>query len=100
MRTNVNVEETAKQRLCLQSVQKNISSYCGILFPTLDKFKDKNFLTKFSAWSPDKQKQLLIELGGPANYGHTRYWMNGLILNLNKQNKQKENHEKNIQFST
>ena len=90
MRTSVNIEGVAKQRLVLQNVQRNISSYCGILSPTIENFKDKTFLTKFVTWSPDKQKQVLIELGGPANYGHTRYWMNGLILNLSKQNKQKE----------
>lgn len=97
MKTNINIEEIARQRLTLQSVQKKISSNYNILFPMIEKFKDSNFLTKFSTWDYDKQKSLLIDIGGPTNYRHTRYWINGLIRNLNKvNNNTKEQNEENL----
>ena len=98
MKININIEEIARQRLTLQSVQKKISTNYNILFPMIEKFKDNNFLTKFSTWDYDKQKSLLIDLGGPANYKYTRYWINGLIKNLNKENGQNkgETNEKNL----
>ena len=86
MKTNTNIEYVISERFRLQSVQKNIFNNFKIEFPTLDKFKDSAFLNKFSTWDFDKQKQLIIELGGPANYKFTRYWINGLIMKLNKEN--------------
>lgn len=87
MKININIEEIAKQRLGLQTVQKNMFNYFKIQSPTINQFKDSAFLSKFSTWDLDKQKQLIIELGGPANYRITRYWMNGLVMKLNKEDK-------------
>ena len=87
MRTNINVEEIAKQRLGLQTVQKNMFNYFNIQSPTINQFKDSAFLNKFKDWDFDRQKQLIIELGGPTNYRFTKYWKNGLIMKLNKKDK-------------
>ncbi|MEK6883396.1 MAG: hypothetical protein AABY22_27460 [Nanoarchaeota archaeon] len=87
MKTNINIEEIARQRLGLQTVQKNIFNYFKIQVPTINKFKDPAFLNQFKDWDFDKQKQLIIELGGPTNYRFTKYWINGLIRNLNKEKK-------------
>lgn len=101
MKTNVNIENVISERFRLQSVQKNISNYWNIAAPKLETFKDRNFLTKFSTWDYDKQKSLLIDLGGPANYRQTRYWINGLIRDLNKINNQtKEQNEENLRIHT
>ena len=102
MKTNINIELVMRDRLTLQYVQNKISNNYGISFPRIEKFTNNNFLTKFSTWDYDKQKSLLIDLGGPANYKYTRYWMNGLIRNLtrgNDQNKGKINEE-NLRIHT
>ncbi len=91
MKTNINIESVISDRFKLQTVQKNIFKNFKIQSPTVNKFKDPAFLSRFSTWDLDKQKQLIIELGGPANYKFTRYWINGLIMKLNKKAENAQN---------
>ena len=87
MKTNTNIESVISDRFRLQTVQKNMFNYFKIQSPTINQFKDSAFLNKFKDWDFDKQKQLIVELGGPANYRFTKYWINGLIMKLNKKDK-------------
>ena len=84
MKTTFNIENVISARFRLQTVQKNFYQKYKIMSPSVDKFKSQEFLNNFNTWSPENQKSLLIELGGPANYKFTRYWINRLIKNLNK----------------
>lgn len=79
----LSIEEVVVQRLNLQTVQKNITNRFDILFPTIDKFKQSSFLSKFSSWNIDRQKAFLIELGGQINIDRTKDW----LLNSSKTNK-------------
>lgn len=91
MKTNVNIEETISQRFRLQSVQNNIFNNYKIISPTIDKIKRKEFLEKFLTWDENQQKKIIIELGGPANYKKTKYWINNLIKENNLIKQSNEN---------
>lgn len=76
MKTNrLNIVDVVKQRLNLQTVQRNITNKFDILFPNVDKFRQSAFLKTFASWDQDKQKAFLIELGGQVNLQRTKDWI-------------------------
>lgn len=94
MKNKIDIELVVKDRLRLQTVQRNFFDNLGILFPTLEKFKQESFLKQYNNWKVEEQDKFLIELGGQANFKRTKYWIGKLIKDkLNKQEQPKETNE-------
>jgi hypothetical protein len=79
MKNKIDVEIVVKDRLRLQSVQRNFFDSFGILFPTLEKFKHNSFLHQYNKWELEQKNKFLIELGGKTNLKQTKQWIDKLI---------------------
>lgn len=79
MKKNIDIEGIVKDRLRLQTVQRNFFNNLGILFPTLEKFKQDGFLRQYNNWELEQKNKFLIELGGQANLQQTKRWIDKLI---------------------
>ncbi len=78
-KNNIDIENIVKNRLRLQTVQRNFFNNLGILFPTLEKFKQDKFLHQYNQWELEQKNKFLIELGGQANLQQTKRWIDKLI---------------------
>ena len=74
----IDIENVINQRLKLQNVQRSLTSLHVQGLTDASQLKSYKFIDFFNEMETDKQKSLLVILGGPANLKKTNDFIKGL----------------------
>lgn len=72
----VNIHDVIKQRLSLQTVQRQLSSFGAV--PNYNAILNKSFAKQALKWDQQKLNKFIIILGGPVNKNRTFNLLNEL----------------------
>lgn len=77
MKKQINIHDVIKQRLSLQTVQRQLSSFGAV--PNYNAILSKSFIKEALKWDAQKLNKFIIILGGPINKNKTFNLLNELI---------------------
>ena len=65
------IDVIIQANLEMQAIQRELNKL-GIKNPSLNTFKNKNFLNQYGSWDEEKQNVFIKLIGGNANYKKTK----------------------------
>jgi hypothetical protein len=65
----------------MQTIQRELNKF-GIKNPSLNMFKNKNFLNQYGSWNEEKQNVFIKLIGGNANYKKTKGFIESLKVGV------------------
>lgn len=75
------IDAIIQANLEMQTIQRELNKL-GIKNPSLNTFKNKNFLNQYSSWSEEKQNIFIKLIGGNANYKKTKGFIESLKIGI------------------
>lgn len=71
------IDSVIKANLEMQTIQRELTKL-GFRNPSLETFKNKNFLDRYNTWNDEKKNSFLKLIGGSANYKKTKSFIESL----------------------
>jgi hypothetical protein len=71
------IDSVIKANLEMQTIQRELIKL-GFRNPSLETFKNKNFLDRYNTWNDEKKNSFLKLIGGSANYKKTKSFIESL----------------------
>jgi len=75
------IDAIIQANLEMQTTKRELQKL-GILNPSLNIFKNKNFLNQYSSWAEEKQNYFIKLIGGNVNYKKTKLFIESLKLGV------------------
>lgn len=76
---NFNIDEIIESNLAVQTIQKNLKNNFGILKPSINTFKNPNFIKNYKYWDADKKHKFIKTIGGVVYYGKIKNYLEELV---------------------
>ncbi len=77
-KTVAEIASVIKARLKLQSTRRKMVEEFGLEFEDMESLNSTEFFGVYNLWTPDKQKDFLVALGGRTNLRETKELVEGV----------------------
>jgi len=74
---NFSIDKIIEMNLSMQTIQRELGKL-GFKNPSLNMFKNKNFLNLYNSWDEDRKNNFIKLIGGNVNFKKTKFFIESL----------------------
>lgn len=74
---NFSIDKIIEMNLSMQTIQRELGKL-GFKTPSVNSFKNKNFLNLYNSWDLEKKNSFIKLIGGNANFKKTKLFIESL----------------------
>lgn len=74
---NFSIDQIIEMNISMQAIQRELNKL-GFKNPSLNTFKNKNFLNLYNSWDEDRKNNFIKLIGGNVNFKKTKFFIESL----------------------
>lgn len=74
---NFSIDQIIEMNLGMQAIQRELNKL-GFKNPSLNTFKNRNFLNLYNSWDEDRKNNFIKLIGGNVNFKKTKFFIESL----------------------